>query len=174
MLVVFCLMTRYTAGTVAKCLDYPVPSHYPFTASYTFGDFGELAFGPAGRNFISLIFVLELFAASVALVILTADSLVALFPSLDLMMVKIVTVAVVLPATLPQSLRFASYGSFVGVLALVNLLLIVIVDGFSTRESPGSILNPSTTHLLPPSWMQTPLALGLIMSGFAGTLCLHS
>lgn len=168
MLFLFAAMTRKTAGTVAKCLDAPVPSSLPFKTSCTFGDFGEVAFGLQGRGFISVVFVLELFAASVALVILTADSFVSLFPSLDLDFVKACTVALILPATLPRSLSLASYGSLVGVLALVNLLLIVLYSGLWTLESPGSIRNPAETLAFPENWMHVPLALGLVMSGFSG------
>jgi vesicular inhibitory amino acid transporter len=168
MLFLFAAMTRKTAGSVAKCLDAAVPSHLPFKTSCTFGDFGEVAFGLQGRGFISVVFVLELFAASVALVILTADSVVALFPNFDLDLVKACTVALILPATLPRSLSLASYGSLVGVLALVNLLLIVLFSGLWTLESPGSIRNPAQTFAFPENWMHVPLALGLVMSGFSG------
>lgn len=111
---------------------------------------------------------MELFAASVALVTLSADSILALFPFMYLEYVKIGAVLVVLPMTFFSSLKFASYGSFFGVLALLNLIIIIIFDGFSTDKSPGSILSPSKTSLYPESYLEVPLAFGLIMSGFSG------
>jgi amino acid permease len=111
---------------------------------------------------------LELFAASVALVILSADSIVALFPNLVLNYVKAGAVLAIMPMTFFKSLKFASYGSFFGILALANLIIIILCDGFSTNEAPGSILSPSETSIYPTSWLQIPIAFGLIMSGFSG------
>ncbi|KAI8921715.1 transmembrane amino acid transporter protein-domain-containing protein [Entophlyctis helioformis] len=140
----------------------------PPPLAYTYGDFGESAFGTAGRSFITVVFLLELFAACVALVILTADSIVALFPQLDIVLVKIGMVAFVLPFTYPKSLSMASYGSLVGIIALVNLLVIIIYDGVTTHETPGSLLVPAETDILPKSWLPVPLSFGLIMAGFCG------
>jgi vesicular inhibitory amino acid transporter len=127
-----------------------------------------VAFGPIGRRIISTVFQLELFAASVALVILSSDSIVALFPNLKLDYVKMVVITLVMPMTLFSSLKFASYGSFFGVLALLNLVIIILYDGFSTNVPPGSILSPAHTSLYPVSYLEIPLAFGLIMSGFSG------
>ena len=165
MLVVFCLMTRHTAKLLAECMDYRSSAG---DASHTYGDIGQVAFGSAGRSFISVVFVLELVAACVALVILTADSLCALFPELSLDKVKIATICLVMPLTWSRSLGFISYGSLVGVVALANLLVILVVDGLTTIESPGSLLVPADTHLLPNDWYPVPLAIGLIMAGFCG------
>ncbi|KAJ1343470.1 hypothetical protein BSLG_001968 [Batrachochytrium salamandrivorans] len=140
----------------------------PRPLASTFGDFGELAFGQSGRNFISFVFVLELCAATVALIILSADSILALFPFLDIVMIKIAIVTLVVPATYPLTLNIASYGSLVGVVALLNLLVIVVFDGLTTTESPGSLLNPAETYIFPQAWYSVPLAFGLIMSGFCG------
>ncbi|KAK6098131.1 hypothetical protein BDV3_004490 [Batrachochytrium dendrobatidis] len=179
-------VTRHTAKVLALCLDWtpdtadtsdttntveePLLQQHklPFQTLCTFGDFGEAAFGLSGRNFISFVFVLELCAASVALIILTADSIVALFPMLDLVVVKICVVAIVVPITYPLSLNMASYGSIVGIIALLNLLIIVMFNGLSTTESPGSLIVPADTNIFPESWYSVPLAFGLIMAGFCG------
>lgn len=163
LLILFAVITLHTAKLLAKCLDYEGAIQ-----SNSYGDIGEVAFGPSGRLFISLTFFFELFAACVALVILAADSMVALFPSLDLTIVKCVVVAFVVPASISRSLSYASYGSFVGIIAMVNLLVIVLYDGFTTVESPGSLLIPVETSLYPPSWYAVPFSFGLIMAGFCG------
>ena len=121
-----------------------------------------------GRRFISFIFILELFAACVALIILTADSIQALFPIWDLYLIKIGIVLFVLPFTIPKSLHFISYTSLLGILALLNLLCIIFYNGLITKSSPGSILQPAPTDIWPCTWSSFPLAFGLIMSGFCG------
>ncbi|KAH6567278.1 hypothetical protein BASA50_007321 [Batrachochytrium salamandrivorans] len=175
-LLMLSLVTCHTAKILALCLDWtpdvdpsqPSQPVAPRPLASTFGDFGELAFGQSGRNFISFVFVLELCAATVALIILSADSILALFPFLDIVMIKIAIVALVVPATYPLTLNIASYGSLVGVVALLNLLVIVVFDGLTTTESPGSLLNPAETYIFPQAWYSVPLAFGLIMSGFCG------
>ncbi|KAI8915713.1 transmembrane amino acid transporter protein-domain-containing protein [Gorgonomyces haynaldii] len=162
LMLLFAFQTRHTAILLQKCLDHPEQ------LSNTYGDVGEAAFGKQGRHFISILFFLELFAASVALVILAADSIVALVPGLDIITVKIAVVALVLPMTYSRSLSFVAYGSFLGVLALVNLLVIVFFDGLTTQTTPGSIIHPAYTSLYPDDWFNVPFAVGLIVSGFCG------
>jgi amino acid permease len=130
MLIVFSVMTQHTAKLLVKCMDLDVRK-----PAYSYGDIGEMAFGPPGRTFISVLFFLELFAACVALVILAADSIVALIPSFDLNIVKIVVTALIVPMTISRSLSFAAYGSLLGVIAIVNLMFIIFFDGLSTTET---------------------------------------
>jgi vesicular inhibitory amino acid transporter len=129
-----------------KCLDYDKGG---FTAD-TYGDLGELAFGSFGRSCISAIFFFELLAATIALIILSADSIVALFPVFSPTWIKIVVV---------------EYASLVGIAALLNLITILFIDGLSTKVSPGSIWNPSDFEIYPNVWSIVPLAFGLLMAG---------
>jgi vesicular inhibitory amino acid transporter len=163
-LYLFAIITHHTARVLQKCLDHSIDGKQ----ANTFGDLGFLAFGDSGRQFISIIFFLELFAACVALVILSADSIVALFPELDLTMVKVLMVAFVLPLTFPKSLSIASYGSLVGILALLNLVAILLYDGLTVKVSPGSLLNPADVVLIPADLFPIPFAFGLLMAGFSG------
>jgi len=101
-------------------------------------------------------------------VILSSDSIVALLPFLSLNYVKLGVITLVMPMTFFSSLKFASYGSIFGVLALLNLIIIILYDGFTTDKPPGSILSPTDTFLYPVSYLEIPLAFGLIMSGFSG------
>ena len=160
----FAIITWHTARLLQFCLDFKVNG----STANTYGDLGENAFGPNGRTFISIIFFLELFAACVALVILSADSIVALLPQLDLIQVKISIVVLCLPMTFPRSLAIASYGSLIGILALMNLMGILIYDGLTTLESPGSLLNPSDYTIYPVELFPIPFSFGLLMAGFAG------
>ena len=61
----------------------------------------------------------------------------ALVPSLDLILVKIVIVVLTFPMTLPSSLTIAAYSSLLGVFALLNLMVILIFDGLSNATAPG-------------------------------------
>ncbi|KAJ3155923.1 hypothetical protein HDU89_005483 [Geranomyces variabilis] len=183
LLVACSAMTRHTAGLLALCLDYaPMtagdrPALQPLLSAavpsisrraMTFGDIGELAFGTRGRNLISLIFCFELLASGTALVILISDSVTALAPSWNHIVVKSVAVCAMIPATWPTSLKWASYGSLVGIVALVNLIVIITYDGLTTTETPGSLINRAETHFWPENWFDVPLAIGLIMAGFCG------
>ncbi|KAJ3178360.1 hypothetical protein HDU87_003675 [Geranomyces variabilis] len=176
-------MTRHTAGLLALCLDYtPMtaadrPALQPLLSAavsaisrraMTFGDIGELAFGTRGRNLISLIFCFELLASCTALVILISDSVTALAPSWNHVLVKSVAVCAMIPVTWPTSLKWASYGSLIGIVALVNLIVIILYDGLTTTETPGSLINRAETHFWPENWFDIPLAIGLIMAGFCG------
>lgn len=160
MLIIFSLMTLRTAKILRLCMDYRGAN------AFTYGDIGELAFGISGRTFISTLFFLELFSCCVALVILAADSVVALVPSLDINIVKCVVIAIVVPLSFTRSLSFSAYGSLVGVVAMLNLTLIIFYFGLSTTESPGSLWVPAETSLYPPNWNNVPLSIGLIMAGF--------
>ncbi|KAI9091479.1 transmembrane amino acid transporter protein-domain-containing protein [Phlyctochytrium arcticum] len=192
-LVLCCTMTHHTAGLLALCLDFPkymaglaarkattttnAATEYTPLVSFppltrrppaTYGDIGELAYGEHGRNFISVLFCLELAAASVALIILASDSVTALFPALNPLLVKIAALVITMPLTYPTSLSWASYGSLIGLIALANLMIIVVWDGTTTTESPGSLLVPAQTHMWPERWELVPLAIGLIMASFSG------
>jgi vesicular inhibitory amino acid transporter len=161
----FAMMTHHTASLLQSCLDFQKEDG---SVCHTFGDLGELAFGPIGRSAISFIFFFELVAACIALVILSADSIVALFPLLNIDLVKISIVILVFPLTIPKSLSIASYGSLIGILALFNLMSILIYDGLSTQETPGSIWLPAETSVMPVEWFPIPFAFGLLMAGFSG------
>ncbi|KAJ3276805.1 hypothetical protein HDV01_002859 [Terramyces sp. JEL0728] len=172
LLVLFGLMTYHTGILLGKCLGDRKGGQ---PICYTYGDIGkfnlmigEAAFGMGGRTFICVVFFFELCAANIALIILAADSIVALIPNLKLGLVKCAVALLVFPLTWPRSLAIVSYGSLVGIIAILNLVAILFVDGFSKTTAPGSLWEPALTHILPPSLYPVPLAFGLIMAGFAG------
>ncbi|KXS21832.1 hypothetical protein M427DRAFT_93117 [Gonapodya prolifera JEL478] len=160
-LLLYSASTNYTARILARCLDYD-----PKMATYA--DVGEAAFGIRGRIFISVLFILELLTACISLVILVADSLVALFPWMVLEWVKVCTFMMVFPLTLGKGLGWLAGGSVVGVLAILNLMVIIVVDGFWKGDAPGSLWEPAETTMWPRKWMDVPLTFGLIMAGFSG------
>ncbi|KAJ3224345.1 hypothetical protein HK099_008589 [Clydaea vesicula] len=163
----FALITRYTATVLASCMDHKSASILGITV-FTYSDMGELAFGHKGRLFISVIFLLELFTACVALLILMADSIKALYPTLDINFIKIVVTLIVMPSTWPRSLKVLAYGSIIGIIALINLISIIIYDGTVKLDKPGSLVSPMDTNMFPTNLFNIPFAFGLIMSGFGG------
>ncbi|KAJ3316000.1 hypothetical protein HDV04_000208 [Boothiomyces sp. JEL0838] len=165
LLVLYAVITHHTGKHLGKCLNKCKAND---EAGFTYSDIGQAAFGTAGRTFISIIFFLELGTAAVALVILTADSMVALFPQFDLFYVKIAVTCLVIPATWPRSLSIISYISLIGIIAMVNLVGILSFDGLTKKESPGSILQSADISANPPLYAPIPLSFGLLMAGFCG------
>eukprot|EP00158_Paraphelidium_tribonemae_P004930 Partr_v1_DN27060_c0_g1_i1_m29231 putative Solute carrier family 32 (GABA vesicular transporter), member 1 len=161
-MMVFCAcLTAYTGMLLQKCVDIS-----PDIVSYS--DIGAAAFGRRGQIFVSVIFTVELFTASVALFVLMADSLHALFPICSLSMWKIIAFGIATPTTWMPSLKWISYSSSVGILSIIFLLASMVINGFVTTSQPGSLRHPMTTQLFPDHWTQVPSIFGLSMAGFAG------
>ncbi|KAJ3276804.1 hypothetical protein HDV01_002858 [Terramyces sp. JEL0728] len=165
LLVFYAVITHHTGKHLGKCLNKCKAND---EAGFTYSDIGQAAFGVPGRTFISVIFFLELGTAAVALVILTADSIIALFPQYSLFYVKVIVSCLVIPATWPRSLSIISYISLIGIIAMVNLIGILSYDGFTKTESPGSILHFANISAGPPAYSPIPLSFGLLMAGFCG------
>ncbi|RKO89553.1 transmembrane amino acid transporter protein-domain-containing protein, partial [Blyttiomyces helicus] len=151
MMMLFGFAASYTAKLIARCMDV-ADIFLPGTRRMrdrpmTLGDVGDMAFGDTGRAFVTGMFVLELAAAAVAFLILFSDTLCLIFPTISLVHAKILGAIIVLPTTYPKSLSFLSYGSVVGILAMVNIAVILLWDGLTTPEGPGSVWQPARTKL---------------------------
>ncbi|KAI9207044.1 transmembrane amino acid transporter protein-domain-containing protein [Polychytrium aggregatum] len=169
MMVLFALTVNYSAKLLVKCMAKPFPVAVDSESEREPLDIGELAFGHTGRNVISAIFCFELFAAAIAMIILMADSLEALFPgAVPLTGLKLIATLVVLPTTWSKSMKLLSYASVVGILATCGLGIILVIDGLSVSTSPGSILVPAETLLWPQSLSRLLMAIGLLIVGFDG------
>ncbi|EST04772.1 Amino acid transporter, transmembrane [Kalmanozyma brasiliensis GHG001] len=152
------LLTNYTGKVLAKIM-----SKEPSLRTYA--DIGSYAFGPSARVLISLFFCLELWAVSVALIILFGDSMSAIFPNVAPAAFKMLGYAVVLPSVfLP--LKLLSPISVIGIVSTFTLVVVVISDGLIKHHAPGSLFEPAPTTL-GPRWSRLPLSFGLIMSGFS-------
>jgi vesicular inhibitory amino acid transporter len=152
----------------------------------SYSDIGRYAFGDKAQIGISLLFGAELWAVSVALIVLFGDSLYAMVHSnmrpshVQTFVVasgiatwspsafKILGFFLVLP-TVFVPLRFLSPISVIGILSTVTVLVILVTDGFLKPDYPGSLHHPAATLWPPepPQWSKIPLSFGLIMSGFA-------
>ena len=176
------LVTAYTAKLLARCMDLD-PS------LITFSDVAYISFGTRARVFSSVLFTLELMAANVALVVLFADSLDLLFPGLmSLVQWKMACTVILIPLTfLP--LRLLSFTSVIGIVSCIcsksltrralgcmvdaadfvsTVVLIVIIDGLIKPHTPGSLIEPAATYLLPARWSTLPLSFGLLLSPWGG------
>ncbi|KAJ3387144.1 hypothetical protein HDU92_002125 [Lobulomyces angularis] len=165
--IIFFLVTLYTALLMSSLMNEKDDETDSKKKDLkTFADIGRAAFGDSGMLFTSILFTVDLFIVSASFIILSADSFCALFPSLNLTYVKVVIVLCLTPFTWFNSLSILAYGSFLGIISLINLIIIVFYDGLSTSVSPGSILNPADTILFPSSWFEFPMAFGLLIAGF--------
>ncbi|TFK94290.1 hypothetical protein K466DRAFT_476675 [Polyporus arcularius HHB13444] len=135
------LISCYTAKILAR-----IVLEDPHIRSYA--DIGRKAFGPRSMPVISVIFGLELFTVSVALVTLYADSLL-------------------IPAVL-MPLSVLSYASILGIFSLMAIIGIVLFDGFTKPDSPGSLWSPADTSLGIDNFRELGIAFGLFMAGFSG------
>ncbi|KAG0739348.1 hypothetical protein G6F57_003181 [Rhizopus arrhizus] len=157
----FCFgLTNYTAKIVIKCL-----SIHP--DSKTYGDMGAYTFGLRGRVFISFLFLTELITCSIALVVLLADGISSLFPTLHVIWIRLLCFMILTP-TLFIPVRHLSYTSLIGIMSILCLLCVILYDGLTKPNAPGSLMEPADTRMLPARWLDVPLSFGLIMAGFAG------
>lgn len=102
------LVTLYTARILAKCMDAD-------NSLITYADLAYVSFGPKARVATSILFLLEIIGACVALVILFADSLDALIPGWGIIEWKIVCGVILIPLGFVP-LRYLSFTSILGIL----------------------------------------------------------
>ncbi|KAH9486763.1 Vacuolar amino acid transporter 1 [Psilocybe cubensis] len=133
----------------------------------SYSDIGRKAFGPKVTPFISGMFCLELFAVSVVLITLYGDSLHSLMPEYPANTFKIWGTFLLIPTVfLPLSLL--SYTSILGIVSTVLLTFVILIDGISKKEAPGSLWSPAETDFGVKSFNKLGIAFGLFMAGFAG------
>jgi vesicular inhibitory amino acid transporter len=154
------LVTQYTAKLLAECLDTN-------TANGTYGDLAHQAFGNVGRNLVEALFVLELLAANVAMVILFADSLNSLLPVFSVTEWKLVLTVALMPLNFVP-FKTLSVTSILGIFCCLSITLIVFLDGLLKSHSPGSLHQVAKTYAFPSDWTTLPLSLGLFMSPWGG------
>ncbi|KAH9937611.1 transmembrane amino acid transporter protein-domain-containing protein [Fomitopsis serialis] len=153
-------ITCYTAKILAHIiLDDPKLRSY--------SDIGKKAFGPRSGPWISAVFCLELFTVSVALVTLYADSLYAVAPTYSPDTYKLLGLIVLIP-TMILPLSVLSYTSILGILSTLLIIAVMVMDGLSKPDSPGSLWEPAPTSLGIRTPLHLGLAFGLFMAGFSG------
>ncbi|KAG0178390.1 hypothetical protein DFQ29_003506 [Apophysomyces sp. BC1021] len=157
----FCVFTtNYTAKILGKCLDFR-------PGLCTYGDMGEIAFGERGRALIGGIFMVELVAIGVTLIILLGDGIQSLFGRFNAFTIGLMLFAILTP-TLFFPIRRLVFTSVIGIVTCISLVIIVLYDGFTKIEHPGSLWEPMETELIPSDIANFPLSFGLMMAGFTG------
>lgn len=78
---------------------------------------------------------------SVAMVVLLGDGIESLFPSVDMISLRVVSFMILTPM-LFLSIRKLAYTSLIGIISCACLVTIVLFDGLSKKEKPGSLLDP--------------------------------
>lgn len=81
---------------------------------------------------------------SVALVVLLGDGIQSLFPGYDTLTVRGISWLVVTPM-LFLPVRQLSYTSLFGIVSAGALLVIMLFDGLTKQEAPGSLLEPAVS-----------------------------
>lgn len=151
-------ITYWTATLLSDCMDTD-PS------LCTYADIGYKAFGPKARLFVSLLFTVELLGVGVSLTVLFADSLHALFPEISLVQFKLIAFFVLTPFSF-FPLRILSHISLIGIISTVSLVFLIAFCGLVKTTSPGSLLDPVSTNLLPPSLLNLFVSYGIILGPF--------
>jgi len=98
---------------------------------------------------------------------LYADSAFTLFPVCSIETYKLLSLIILIPsAFLPLSV--ISYTSLLSVVATLFIVTVLVIDGFSKRDAPGSLFEFAQTDVWPISSTGLGLSYGLFMAGFAG------
>jgi vesicular inhibitory amino acid transporter len=95
--------------------------------------------------------------------IISARSLVLMF---------IYLIRLVPTVFLPLSLL--SYASVLGIISTLLIIIVILVDGFSKADGPGSLWKPAHTTLGVQSPVELGIAFGLFMAGFSGHVVVPS
>jgi vesicular inhibitory amino acid transporter len=106
-LILAAIITAYTAKLLAKCLDVDA-------SLITFADLAFITYGHKARIVTGILFMLELLAANVALVILFADTLDLLIPGVGVTEWKVVCGILMIPLNFVP-LRLLSFTSVLGI-----------------------------------------------------------
>lgn len=154
--------TCYTAKLLAKCADVD-------SSLITFADLAYVSFGPWARIAVSILFIIELLGACVALVVLFADSLSALLPEAGLTLDewKVVFGILLIPLCFVP-LRLLSFTSILGIISCFGIVVAVTLDGLIKAEAPGSLRQPAATSLWPRNWAALPISWGIMMAPWGG------
>ena len=128
----------------------------------------DAAFQLKGRLVFGFVFMLELFAASIAMIILFADSIIMLFPQLQDYKTNLMVGAVVMltPLTFLDSFKRLTVLSYVGLMSILFLIFTMLMLGVSNLES--TLIDNPISRTWPQDYSQVGLGIGLLFVGFDG------
>lgn len=159
-------VTAITAKMLGKILRrYPSLNSYSEIAEKT-GETSHIG-AKTAHYVVTAVFVVDLIGALIELVILFADSFHLLYPLVPVLAYKTMLLGLCffLSFLLLSTLSFLS---LLGLLCTNALLVILVICGLLTSSSPGSLLSPSKTTMLPKSIMDVFMSLGIFMAPWGG------
>jgi vesicular inhibitory amino acid transporter len=171
LLIVLSLLTNYTGKLIGRLMSTSDQIR-------SFPDIGRAAFGRVGMVMISIIFFIELFAACGMYLILCGDNLYALispfYTGLSQTSLTLISAAIMVPTALTSELSLLSKLSAIGTFSSCLLAIAVVSIGvLNGPRNEGTFLHPAHTVMYT-DMERAPLAIGLVMVGFAGHACFPS
>lgn len=84
------------------------------------------------------------FTKSVALVVLLGDGIDSLFPGFSITEIRLVSFFILTPM-LFLPVRHLSYTSLLGIISAFSIIIVIIVDGVTKKDAPGSLIEPAVS-----------------------------
>lgn len=81
------------------------------------------------------------------MIVLLGDGIQSLFPALDLVKTRMISLCILTP-TVFLPIKKLAYTSLIGIIACFSLVVIVVYDGLSKYERPGSLFDPMVLTLI--------------------------
>jgi len=171
LLIALSLITNYTGKIIGRLMSLSDQIR-------SFPDIGRAAFGTIGQGIITVIFFIELFSACGMYLILCGDNLYALispfYSGLTQTTLTLISAGVMVPTALTSELSLLSKLSALGTFSSCFLAVAVISIGvLNGPRKEGTFIHPAETVMYT-DIERAPLAIGLVMVGFAGHACFPS
>lgn len=152
LIIISAILTNTTAKYLGK-----IQIKHPHLKTYS-----DIAFEYGGKYFsylVTFFFVIDLFGASLTLILLFSDCFKVFYNNVFILKTIIVSILFGL-SFLP--LHVLSILSFFGILGTSGIIITVFICGFINNESPGSLISPSSSmKLFPDNTMNLLFSLGL-------------
>jgi len=163
----------YTSLLLGKALDHAASENpdVPYR-SWNMGQLARAAFGPAGDNFICVIFGLELWFALETFLVLSGISVNLLTGVPEPTVIAVAGTIGSLSMCLPS--KTISHTSALAVACMVGGLLALIICGLGRVYDHASNVVPSAEVHRDVDWPRVPASLGMFLYCFSGLPCLPS
>lgn len=159
-------ITAHAARRLTRCME-----QHAELQSYL--DIAGAACGDKVQLLTTILFSLTIIAAGVACAILFGDTMNLLVPSISSTLWKIVIGVIVLPTQF-FSLRLMAPLSIIGLFSCVSLVGVVVILGLVKETTPGSLLQPAKTTLVPGGPLELTASLGLFLAPWGATASIPS
>lgn len=154
------VVTAFTADLLVECIRMS-------NRAITYGDIAYAAFGSIRGTSASVLLILELVGANVALIVLFADSASKLLPSISTLAWKVIVALGLLPLNF-MPLRTFSVSSLIGIFCFLGILATLVTIGCSTPLGAGSLLEVGPQQALPSSTMSVLSSFGIFIAPWGG------